>query len=314
MVLAWCLVQLALNAAWAGGVAAVPDQVPVERRGLIGGLVAIAGTVGVLLGIKIAELTGSIAQGYLVIALVMLALSVPYLVGSRDIALPADHPLPPLDWKALVRSFWVSPREHPDFAWAFVTRLLVNLGNWIALNYLYYFLTDGLGYGDDDATAKLGLLVLIYGACTVSTTVVVGHWSDRVGRRKVFVIWSGILIGASSLVLGLWQSWPGALIAAVVLGAGFGVYQAVDFALITQVLPGAEDRAKDLGVINIANALPQVLAPALAAVVLGVVESAGGAVETDGTEFSPGYFALYAVAFGVSVLGSVFVTRIRSVP
>jgi hypothetical protein len=98
------------------------------------------------------------------------------------------------------------------------------------------------------------------------------------------------------------------------MGCGFGIYIAVDFALITQVLPGAEDRAKDLGVINIANALPQVLAPALAAVVLGVVESAGGAVETDGTEFSPGYFALYAVAFGVSVLGSVFVTRIRSVP
>ena len=53
-----------------------------------------------------------------------------------------------------MRSFWVSPREHPDFAWAWLTRLLVNLGNWIALNYLYYFLTDGLGFGDDDATAQ----------------------------------------------------------------------------------------------------------------------------------------------------------------
>ena len=77
----------------------------------------------------------------------MLVLSVPYLVGSRDVALPADHVIEPMDWRRLVRSFWVSPREHPDFAWAFLTRLLVNLGNWIALNYLYYFLTDGLGYG-----------------------------------------------------------------------------------------------------------------------------------------------------------------------
>ena len=120
-----------------------------------------------------------------------------------------------MDWKQLVRSFWVSPREHPDFAWAWLTRLLVNLGNWIALNYLYYFLTDGLGFGDDDATARLGVLVTIYGVATVATTVVVGHWSDRVGRRKVFVIWSGVLIGASSLVLGLWQGWAGALVAAV---------------------------------------------------------------------------------------------------
>lgn len=313
MVVAWSLVQLALNAAWAGGVAAVPDQVPAERRGLIGGLVAIAGTVGVLLGIKIAELTGSIAQGYLVIALVMLALSVPYLVGSRDVALPADHVIEPMDWKRLVRSFWVSPRQHPDFAWAFLTRLLVNLGNWIALNYLYYFLTDGLGYGDDDATARLGVLVLIYGVATVSTTVVVGHWSDRVGRRKIFVIWSGVLIGASSLVLGLWQDWPGALLAAVVLGAGFGVYQAVDFALITQVLPGAGDRAKDLGVINIASALPQVLAPAIAGLILVVVRELGGSVATHGESWSLGYGVVYAVGFTLCVLGSVFVTRIKSV-
>jgi MFS family permease len=313
MVAAWSLVQLALNAAWAGGVAAVPDQVPAERRGLIGGLVAIAGTVGVLMGIKIAELTGSIAQGYLVIAIVMLALSVPYLLGSRDIALPVDHVIEPMDWKRLVRSFWVSPREHPDFAWAFLTRLLVNLGNWIALNYLYYFLTDGLGYGDDDATSRLGVLVLIYGFVTVATTVLVGHWSDRVGRRKIFVIWSGVLIGASSLVLGLWQDWPGALLAAVVLGAGFGVYQAVDFALITQVLPGAGDRAKDLGIINIASALPQVLAPAIAGLILVLVRKLGGSVATQGESWSLGYGVVYVVGFALCVLGSVFVTRIKSV-
>ena len=313
MILAWSLVQLALNAAWAGGTAAVPDQVPVAKRGLIGGMIAIAGTVGVLLGIKIAELTGSIAQGYVVIAVVMLALSVPYVLGSRDIPLPADHELAPLAWKQLLRSFWVSPREHPDFAWAWLTRFMVNLGNWIALNYLFYYLTDGLGFTDDEATAKLGVLVLIYGGTTVVTTVAVGHWSDRVGRRKVFVIWSGILIGVSMLVLGIWQAWAGALLAAVVLGAGFGVYQAVDFALITQVLPGAVDRAKDLGVINIASALPQVIAPAVAGLILVVVRASGGSVATQGDSWSLGYGVVYLVGFALCVLGSVFVTRIKSV-
>ena len=105
------------------------------------------------------------------------------------------------------------------------------------------------------------MLVLIYGVATVATTVVVGHWSDRVGKRKIFVIWSGVLIGASSLVLGLWQDWPGALAGGRRARRRVRRYQAVDFALITQVLPGAGDRAKDLGVINIASALPQVLAP-----------------------------------------------------
>ena len=313
LVLGWCLVQLALNAAWAGGTAAVPDQVPVGRRGVVGGLVAVAGTVGVLVGVKIAELTGSVAQGYLVIAATMLVLAVPWTVGSRDVPLPRDHELPPFDARAMLRSFWVSPREHPDFAWAWLTRLLVNLGNWIALNYLYYFLTDGLGFAADDATANLGLLVLLYGATTVLTTVVVGWWSDRIGRRKVFVIWSGLLVGTSSLVLGVVQTWPAAVVAAVVLGAGFGVYQAVDFALITQVLPAAGERAKDLGVINIAAALPQVLAPAIAGLVLEVVRRSGGSVITDGESWSLGYGIVYAVGFVLCLVGSVLVTRIRSV-
>jgi MFS family permease len=313
LVLAWCLVQIALNAAWAGGTAAVPDQVPAQQRGLIGGLIAVAGVVGVVLGIQVAAWTSSITQAYVVIAILVVVLSVPWLLGSRDIALPRDHPLPPMDWKSMLRSFWVSPREHPDFAWAWITRLLVNLGNWIALNYLFYFLTDGLGYGKDDATARLGLLVVIYGAMTVLTTAFVGWWSDKVGKRKVFVIWSGMLVGLSSLILAAVQSWTGALAAAVVLGIGFGVYQAVDFALITQVLPGASERAKDLGVINIAAALPQVLAPVIAGVILVAVRNLGGTVATHGEQWSLGYGVVYLVGFAFCVLGSVLVTRIRSV-
>ena len=104
-----------------------------------------------------------------------------------------------------------------------------------------------------------------------------------------------------------------AIVAAVVMGCSYGIYTSVDFALITEVLPGAEDRGKDLGVINIANALPQVVAPVLAGVLLAVVEATGGAVDTDGDGFSTGYLVVYAVAFLSSVLGSVFVTRIKGV-
>ena len=317
LLLGWCLVQLTLNAAWAAGTAAVPDQVPAERRGLVGGLVAVAGTVGVLVGVKIAEVTGSIASGYAATGAVMVLLAVPYALGSRDLALPEDHPREPLRLGALVHSFWVSPREHPDFAWAWLTRLLVNLGNWIALNYLYYFLSDVLGFStaesDNVANARLGVLVLIYGVTTVVTAAVVGHLSDRVGRRKVFVIWSGVVTGLAALVLAVSQTWAASIVAAVVLGCGFGIYQAVDFALITQVLPEAAGRAKDLGVINIAASLPQVLAPVIAGGVLILVRSLDGSVATRGDGWSLGYGVLYLLSFGICLLGSVLVTRIRSV-
>jgi len=158
------------------------------------------------------------------------------------------------------------------------------------------------------------VLTAVYALTLVLTAVVFGAWSDRLGRRKVFVIWSGAVSGVAAALLGIGQSWPAALVAAVVMGCAYGIYTAVDFALITQVLPAAGDRAKDLGVINIANALPQVFAPVLAGVLLAVVEASGGLVESEGSGFSVGYFAVYFLAFLSSVLGSVFVTRIRSVP
>jgi len=120
--------------------------------------------------------------------------------------------------------------------------------------------------------------------------------------------------GVAALVLAIPQTWPAAVAAAVVLGCAYGIYTAVDFALITQVLPAAAERAKDLGVINIANALPQVLAPVAAGIILIAVRSGGGSVATYGEEWSVGYGAVYGFAFLVSLLGSVLVTKIRSVP
>jgi MFS family permease len=312
MLLGWCGVQATLNAMLAATTAMIPDQVPVDRRGRIGGIAAVAQTVGVVAGTGIAAATGSIAAGYLAIAVILLVLAAPFALSSRDAALPVEA-RSPFVLRTFVASFWISPRLHPDFGWAWVTRFLVNLGNALGLLYLLYFLQDVLGYTSDEAEDRVFLLTAVYALTLVLTTVVFGAWSDRLGRRKVFVIWSGLVSGGAAALLGIGQSWPAALAAAVVMGCAYGIYTAVDFALITQVLPAATDRAKDLGVINIANALPQVVAPVLAGVLLAVVEASGGLVESDGDGFSVGYFAVYFLAFLASVLGSVFVTRIRGV-
>jgi MFS family permease len=312
MVVGWCGVQASLNALLAAATAMVPDQVPVSRRGRIGGIVAVAQTVGVVAGTGIAAATGSIAAGYLVTAAFLVVLATPFCLGANDAVLPAQF-REPFDLGRFVRSFWISPRRHPDFAWAWVTRFLVNLGNALGLLYLLYYLQDVLGFTSDEAENRVLTLTAIYAGTLLLTAVVFGVWSDRLGRRKIFVIGSGLVAACASLLLGVGQTWPTAVVAAVVMGCSFGIYTSVDFALITEVLPGAGDRGKDLGVINIANALPQVLAPVVAGVLLAVVEASGGAVDTDGHGFSVGYLVVYGVAFVSSVLGSVFVTRIKGV-
>jgi len=83
----------------------------------------------------------------------------------------------------------------------------------------------------------------------------------------------------------------------VLFGAGFGAYLAVDQALITQVLPKATDRAKDLGIINIAIVCPYAFGPLMAAPLVSLA----------------GYPALFAATAVVAVAASIGVWRIKSV-
>ncbi|MEV3860190.1 MFS transporter [Streptomyces sp. NPDC050095] len=293
--LGWCLVQLTLNAAFAAVTAAVPDRVPRLQRGAVGGWLGAAQILGVVVGTGLATVAGGVGAGYVACAVFTLAGVAPYVLRHRDLRL-ARAARRAWSWRGFAAGFWLSPRRYPDLAWAWLTRFLINLGNSLVLLYLFYYLRDRLHYDDPDS----GVLILtaVNGVTLLATVVVGGAWSDRVGRRKPFVLWSGVLMAVATGVLSGWQTWPGAIVAAALLGIGFGVFTSVDFALMTDVLPAALDRGKDLGVINIANSLPQVAAPALAA---PLVNQLGG------------YRVLYLVAAGVGLAGAVLVRRIKGV-
>jgi MFS family permease len=280
----WCLAQAGLNTLQAGLTAVVPDQTPVNQRGLVSGWVGLTQSVGVVAGVL---LVTAIGGGYPAIALVVVLTAVPFVLATRD---PAIARAPRFS------AFTFDAFRDRDFSWAFATRFLVQLGNAMATLYLLYFLRDQVHYANADD--GLALLIVIYTIATVLTVVVGGVISDRTGRRKPSVIVSGYVMAVAAAILAFWPTWTGAIVAAVILGLGFGVYLSVDQALITQVLPAADDRARDLGVINIANSAPQVLGPAIA---FPLVSYLGG------------YPALYLAAAGVTILGSVLVTRIRGI-
>lgn len=292
----WVAAQVCFNAMLASLTAAVPDRVPVGQRGAVSGWVGIPQALGLVVGAVLvtAVVTGN-AAGYLTVAVAVVVLALPFALLTPDDPLPAGH-RPALRVRTLLASMWVSPRRHPDFAWAWATRFLVQIGNALGTLYLLYFLTDEVRHADPEG--GLLVLILVYTAGLTATAVVAGRLSDRSGRRKVFVIAAGVIMAVAALLLAVAPRWPVALAAATLLGAGYGVYLAVDAALITQVLPTATDRGKDLGVINIANSAPQVLGPALSA---PIVVHFGG------------YPALYAVTAAVTLLGSALVVKIRSV-
>jgi len=302
VILGWCLAQASLNAMQASLSAAVTDQVPVAQRGTVSGWIGLPQSVGVLLAVVLVTDVVAGNGGYVLLAACTLACALPFALTMPDLVMPRSA-RPPWDWRAFARSFWLSPRRYPDFAWAWLTRFAVNLGNAMTLLYLLYFLRDRIHYSrlfpGHKAEDGLVVLILLYLAGVVITAVAGGVISDRTGRRKLPVTVAGLVMAAAAALLALWPSWPAAMAAAAIIGLGYGVYLSVDAALVTQVLPSAAGRAKDLGIINIANSGPQVLAPAVAS---PLVSQLGG------------YRSLYLSVAVITVLGSLFVQRIRSVP
>jgi MFS family permease len=302
VIIAWCLAQAGLNAMQASVTAGVPDHVPVAQRGLVSGWIGLPQTVGVVLAVVLVTVAVTGNAGYVLTAAVVVACVLPFALTTPDPPLPRSA-RPPFAWHAFARSFWLSPRRYPDFAWAWLTRFAVNLGNAMALLYLLYFLRDKIHYSQlfpgQKAENGLLVLILIYTVAVVLTAVTGGVVSDRTGRRKLPVTVSGLVMAVPAVMLALWPSWPVAIASAAIMGLGFGVYLSVDQALVTQVLPSAAGRAKDLGIINIANSGPQVLAPAIAA---PLVSQLGG------------YPTLFLSVAVITVLGSAFVWKIRSVP
>lgn len=291
----WCLAQIALNANFAAITAAVPDHAPHQQRGTIGGFLGLAQTVGAVVGAGLAAAAGGIVGGYLACAVFLVIASAPYVAMRRDLVLdPADRPS--FSWGKFLRGFWISPRLHPDFGWAWLTRFLMNLGFSIGLVYLLFYLDDAVHHENPEAGV---FLLSAVNSLALLITVVVGGWlSDRFDRRRIFVTVAGVVMAAGTLSLAGFQSWTAAIIGVAVLGLGMGVFTSVDLALMIDVLPEAIDRGKDLGVVNIANSLPQVLAPVVAAPIVSVLG---------------GYSTLYAVAAGVTLTGAVLVYRIKSV-
>ncbi len=294
--LAWLVATLGASMATAGLTATIADAVLASQRGVISGAVYGPQAVSIVVGlVVITAITSSAALSYAILAGVLIACAVPFVLRYRDVP-PGTESLP-LSLRGLAEGMWISPRRHPDFAWAFGGRTLVNLGNAFGTTYLFFFLQDSLHVADPEGS--LVTLTLIYLVFTLVATYLAGFASDRSGKRRRYVAMASGLQAIACFVLAFFPSFGTAMVSAGLLGAGYGAFMSVDQALVTAVLPSALSRAKDLGIMNAGSAGPQALAPLGASLVIG---SLGG------------YGVLFGVAGVTTVLGAAMVYRIHSVP
>lgn len=294
-IVAWVLVQVCYNFAQGPLSAIMPDRVPIKRRGTFAALSGIGLMVGALGGQIVGSLFfGSIALGYITFAVLSVVILVLFVVLNPDHSSTRLAP-EPFRLKEFLGTFWVDPIRHSDFFWAFTGRLLLYTGYFAVTGYQLYLLQYYFGVEHPETIIPiLGLLSLVG---ILISTVVSGPLSDKVGRRKPFVFASAAVVSLAFLLPWMWQDLTAWMIMTIIAGFGFGMFQAVDTALISEVLPSAKSFAKDLGVVNIAATLPQTLAPGVAGAIVLVF----------------GYQGLFPVAIVLGILGAFAIWPIKAV-
>lgn len=300
----WLVAVVTLNSMQPAITTLVADRFRPEERGLASGVVGGAMTAGVSFGTFFAgSLASDIPLAYGIVGAAIIVASLAFVVINPE-PVATLAPATPFRFGQFLKGFWISPREHPDFAWAFLGRFAIYMGYQAILTYLLYILQDHIGLSQAKANAMIATMSVITFVALVFSGIGSGVLSDRLGRRKPLVFLASLIM-AIAVVMPLIAPTPnGMIVYAVLIGLGYGSFMSVDLALMTQVLPkpkpGEEDTTgKDLGILTTAVNVPQILSPVMAAALL--------------TATGNNYAVLFVVS-GVFVLaGSFLVLPIRSV-
>ncbi|TMF09242.1 MAG: MFS transporter [Chloroflexi bacterium] len=295
----WCIAQLFFNALLAALIAVLPDQVARAQRGLVSGVLGVCLPIAAVSGTFLVKLfTGNPIATFLVPCVIGGFFILLFAVALKDRRL-ARASRPGWSLREFASTFYVKPRTSPDFAWAFASRFMFLMAYALLTTYEAFFLLGKIGTAVADVPQQIFVGTLTQSVIIVAASLIAGKLSDRTGRRKIFVFTASIIYGLAMFAVAIASNFNGFLVGLAISGLGFGIYAAVDLALVADVLPSKDNVAKDLGVFNIAGALPFSIAPAGAPAILAI----GGG----------NYGVLYAAAGIFAIIGAVAILPVRGV-
>ncbi|AJT42632.1 MFS transporter [Psychromicrobium lacuslunae] len=297
---AWLGVSVGIAVASAAFTALIADQLAASQRGAASAAVGSSQALGVVLGVALVVLLGlGVFVGYLLLAGIIAAIGTATALLLPDPPTPADPPTTPLS--AGIASVEVGQRSlsslrDRNFCWMLLGRLVANIGNALGTALFLFFLLHGLGQPSDLAQDNLLILILIYTVFVVLASVLTGFWSDRNGNRRTLTIAATAIQALSGIALVAVPSFEMTMLAAALMGLGYGAFSTVGLAFAADLLPNEKDHARDLGLVNVSAALGQLIGPLLGA---ALVAWAGG------------FWPVFAAAAALSLAGGLLTALAR---
>jgi len=306
MVVFVVLLQFSSNFAQGPFQGYVPDLVPPQQVGLASALVGAMQTVGFVTGailISLAFALGQFTIFLILIGVVELATAAGTFLFVREgkAAKSRDG----RSWVTIARSAWGTDilRER-NFVFLLISRLLFLAGVNVFLGFNVLFLSRSLGFGDEDKGLWIAIIGVAVGVTTAVATLPSGIASNRFGRKPMIYI-ACVVGGLGLLVAGLAPTAQILVIGVVLLGIASGTFLAVDWALMTDIIPKASS-GRFMGISNLAVGL----AGPVAALVAGpIIDKVGGVAET-----GDGPRAAFLAGIALFALAAVFLVPVDPTP
>lgn len=297
------IAQIGVDTILSAVAAVIPDQVPLKQQPVFSALNGMAPIVGGVLGLlAVTRLTNTHvpAQGYYVLVAMSVLFVVLFLLVFRDRPVTRGS-VAAFQLGPFLAGF-VRPLRSGDFVYTLISRCLVFLSFQILGAFTLFYLLGVLHFSSPAAASGVATFQLISTGTLLVAALVAGGLSGRgryAGRIKPFVIFGALLMAVGLSVIAFVHVWTVMLLSAILFGAGFGIYLAVDMALAIRVLPTTTDNGKDLAIINTAIFLPLIVSPIIGAFILNLSHN--------------NFTLLFAVAALSSVVAAGLILPIRSV-
>ena len=270
------LLQFSANFAQGPFQGYVPDLVPAPQVGLASALVGVMQILGNVAGFVIAGIavaTDQFALGLVALGILELVTMLGVVIRVREGRAPKSRQA--RSWASVAAEAWGTDvlRER-SFLFLVASRLAVLMAGGVLTNLAIFYLARSLGMDQEGAGGSFTIMVALVAVGTVVTVVPAARLSDRIGRKRV--IYLSCLIGVVGLgLVAVAPSFPLALLGSVIYGLSAGIFLAVDWALMTDIIPKASS-GRYMGLSNVATASAGVLAVAIGGTLMDVVGGADG--------------------------------------
>jgi MFS family permease len=233
----------------------VPDLVPAPQVGLASGMVGLFTILGVVTGTAVASI--GIATDNFVIPTI--ALGVIEFATMLSLFFRLNEGRQAKDrggrsWPAIAAEAWGTDilRER-SFLFLVASRFFILGGSAFLIVLAVPYLERALGMVDGGERATWILATTVVAAvCTAAATIPAARLSQRIGRKRV--IYAACAVGALGMTIAALAPAPPVLVVgAILVGIGGGSFLAVDWALMTDIIPKASS-GRYMGISNVATA------------------------------------------------------------